>query len=115
MESTDEVSRRKSSPWTAATSKMSNFLNKECREPKTVILQKHAVSKITENLPEQNISQGRLCLLVDFSQEHSLSFVAKLLHPDFELASGGLKPFRVGQLEIGNNSETSRLYTLVHG
>ena len=60
MESTDEVSRRKSSAWTAATSKKSNFSKKEWREPKTVILHKHAVLKITENLPDQNTAQGHL-------------------------------------------------------
>ena len=71
---------------------MTNFLNKEGREPKTLILHKHAVLKVTENLPDQNISQGHLCLLLDIQTENATSFVAKLVPPNFDVSSNGFDP-----------------------
>ena len=88
----DEVSRSKSSIWTNATRKMSDFLDKECREPKTLIVHKHAVLKITENMSDQNVSQGHLCVVVDIPQQDASSFSVKLIPPDFYSSSGLFYP-----------------------
>ena len=60
----DERSSKSGSNWRAADRACTIFLNNEVREPEELLLTKHAVLKITENLNDLNIPQGTLCLLV---------------------------------------------------
>ena len=75
VRSIDEV---KSSPiqnWRVG-SNITKFLNNKCLEPDVLYCYKDAIMRLTMNLPQQSISQGQLCVFLNYDNQQITVTVA---------------------------------------
>ena len=77
----DEMCTSSTNNWVAANDHSRRFLNRQCLESDTLFLFEGAVMRLNVNMPDLQVFQGQLCVVVDISQFHTNSFVKVSLAP----------------------------------
>ena len=77
----DEMCTSSTNNWVAANDLVKRFLSRNCLEPDTLFVYQGAVMRLTVNMPDLQVFQGQLCVVVDISSLNTNSFVTVALAP----------------------------------
>ena len=84
FQAVDECRTRHSSIWRAASPEASKKLDKECREPRNLVLYQHCFVRLTVN--QDDLCQGQICVLADLPDATANS-IPVFVAPNIEVLS----------------------------
>ena len=77
----DEMCTSSTNHWIAASNTVTSYLNRFSLLPQRSFLYVGAIMRLTINMPDLQVFQGQLCVVVDISQFDSCGFVSVALAP----------------------------------
>ena len=64
----DEMCTSSTNNWVTASVPVSKYLSRQCLEPESLFLFLGAIMRLTVNMPDHQIFQGQICVVVDLSE-----------------------------------------------